>query len=68
MKGCVILILPQTGLKVDLFIQEATTIYNPNPEYVTSTYRIQAEYEPSPDGNHSQTITNKSKTRCIQLL
>ena len=46
---CIILILPQTGIKVNLWLQEAIIIYNPNLEYAPSTQRVQAEYKPIPE-------------------
>ena len=45
--GAVIIIsVLQTGLKVNICLQEAIIMQNPNPEYVPSMYQVGAGYEP----------------------
>ena len=49
LKGCVILSVPPTEHKVNLCLQEAIIIHNPNPKNVQDTYQVRAGCEPIPE-------------------
>ena len=49
LQGCVILDTTQTVLKVNLGLQEAIIVQNPNTKYVPSTYQVKSGYKPIPE-------------------
>ena len=70
LKGCVFIIIPQKGIKVNPCLQEAIIIHKTNLEYITNTYRVWAYYKPIPLHciNHSHSSGNKSRIWFMKLL